>query len=354
MKFVFAGLFMRNGGVSGIQTFSFDEQTKALSPIGTFGQYSGMSTMVLDGSLMIANVEGADAREIVSFRIGEDGSLEELSALDIGCTLIAHLFIIPSSKLVLAASMGGGCVVLVKYSDDGTMQLLDKVLFDDPGSFTVGASQEKRQGGSRVHSAFLMPGGKYINVCNFGADKLYTLALDAEKGTLTFLPERTFSFEGGEGPRHIAYSADGRFAYVNTELGCKIHVFAIGEDSRLERIQVVSSQAPGNEDVTSQTSLVALTKDGRFLICGNRGADDIVSFAVGEDGKLTFMSSAPCCGNGPRGVAFGFDDEFILVGNNGSGNAAVIGFDKETGKVGECLQLVEDVPGAANVIPVEL
>ncbi len=310
-----------------------------------------MSCMVTDGDLLIANVESAKDDLLVSFRIMPDGSLQELGTTHCGACSIAHLLIDTTHRFILASSMASSMVLLLRYDYDGRIECLDTLTFTDPGSAEIGYSTNPRQGSARIHSAFIAPDGKHVHVCNLGSDKIYTLELDTEKGKLALLPDLTITLEGGEGPRHIVYSKDGRFAYVNAEMGNHIYAFAVEADMSLKFLQKVSTLDPTKENPPKgETSVSILNENGKFLFCGNRGQNNFVKFAVGEDGLLVPEGYYDCYGAMPRGLAFGYREEVIFCSNNTSGTVTVIDYDAVTGTPGACLQAVEDVPGAANTV----
>lgn len=346
--FLFAGAFSRQEA-PGIQSFRYDVANKTLTKIGKFGKYNSMSCMVIDDDLLVACVENKENDLLVSFRIMPDGSLKELCETHIGGCSIAHLLIVKEHQYIFASSMASSVVILIRYNYDGNLEILDTIKFTDPGSYEIGYSTNPRQGGSRIHSAFVTPDGSHVHVCNLGSDKIYTLMLDRQANKLTLIPDLTVTLEGGEGPRHIVYSKDGKFAYVNAEMGNRIYVFSIEEDMTLKFVQRVSTLDPAKES-KGETSVSILSQDGRFLFCGNRGQNNFVRFTVGEHGLLEPTGYYNCYGIMPRGLAFGCNDDVIFCGNNTSGTLSVIDYEKLSGTPGKCLQLIEGIPGAANMV----
>ena len=345
---VFAGSFDRNNPAIGIQSFIYDDNMK-LERMSRSGSLPSMSNMVIDGTLMIACSEGPDADEIAAYRILQSSALEELNILHTGCNLLAHLCIVPEHRFVIASSMGSAAILLISYDEKGNLKLEDKYTFTDKGSFEEGRSTNPRQKSSRIHSAFLMPDGRHIQVCNLGSDKIYTLKLNADERKFEFLPEFTVQCDGMSGPRHAAYSIDGRYAYFNTELDSRFYVFRINEDASMELLQKVSTLDPAGEQ-DSQTSISAVSSDGRFIFCGNRAQNNVVRFSIGPDGLLSDPRFYDCGGDMPRGVAFGPDEKCIICSNNKSGTLSVLDYDKTSGEITGCSKVMTDVHGAANIV----
>lgn len=69
----------------------------------------------------------------------------------------------------------------------------------------------------------------------------------------------------GSGPRHAVFSADGRFAYLITELSGEVMAFTYDGDSLrlMQTIQADTLDARGSADIH-------LSQDGRFLYASNR------------------------------------------------------------------------------------
>lgn len=348
--YLFAGAFSKQEA-PGIQSFHYDISNKTLTRIGIFGAYNSMSCMVIDQDLLVACVESKEDDFLVTFRIMPDGTLKELNAVHIGGCSIAHLLIEKEARYIFASSMASSMVVLIRYDYDGSLEILDTIKFTDPGSCEIGYSTNPRQSGARIHSAFVTPDGGHVHVCNLGSDKIYTLTLDRQAHKLTLCSDLTVTLEGGEGPRHIVYSKDGKFAYVNAEMGNRIYVFSLEANLTLKFVQRVSTLDPTKENPPKgETSVSIMSRDGKYLFCGNRGQNNIAKFEVGLDGLLTPAGHYDCYGVMPRGLAFGYNDDVIFCGNNTSGTLSVIDYKKLSGTPGECLQLIEGVPGAANTV----
>ncbi|MCA9607693.1 MAG: beta-propeller fold lactonase family protein [Myxococcales bacterium] len=98
--------------------------------------------------------------------------------------------------------------------------------------------------------------------------------------------------EPGAGPRHIAFSPAGDFAYVVNEYDDSVSTHAVGGDGALTRLETVSALSGGPSDANTAAD-VHVTPDGRYLYSSNRGDDSIARFAIGADGRLTFLGTTP-------------------------------------------------------------
>lgn len=335
---------------NGIQAFDYDTDAKTLTYKGTYGEYQSMSVVLIDEDLLFACIESKKEDLVVTYRITADGALEPLDAVHTGGLSIADLTLDTENKYLFTCNFMSCSVSMIRYDENGKMTLTDCFQVTDPGSFACGYSTVERQDKAFTHCVRMMPDGKHLCLCDVGNDKIYVLKIDAEQGKMVLLEDHTVTIDPGEGARQVVFSKDGRFAYVNTEMGNTVYVLSVGEDSSLKILQKVETLKPGIENPPKGwTSTIVMSRNGRFLYVGNRGQNNIVGYSIGEDGLLTNIGFFDCYGDSPRGLAFGADDQVLFVSCNLSGTIAMIVYHEESGRLGECLQLVENVPGSASV-----
>ncbi len=110
--------------------------------------------------------------------------------------------------------------------------------------------------------------------------------LSYEDGRLSHLATRSLlqeGFEGEVGAAEVRISSDGNFVYASNRGDANdITVFEVDQETGdLSLIQNVSTKGltPRN---------FAVTPDGRYLICGNQGSNELKAFARDhETGHLT-------------------------------------------------------------------
>ena len=74
-----------------------------------------------------------------------------------------------------------------------------------------------------------------------------------------------------------------------------------------------------------------MSADGRFVYAGNRLHDSIGIFAVGQDGRLTYVSEEWTRGNYPRSFTFDPSGQFLYCCNQRADAVTVFRVDKTTG-----------------------
>lgn len=231
------------------------------------------------------------------YHINGDGSLSPIGTVTpVHGPIAAHLTVFH------------GAVYVANYLASSVVRLPDRcALYNGHGPVAT------RQECPHPHCVAISPDGELLCVADLGADciRLHDLELNS-KGCIA-LP-------AGCGPRHLAFSHDGKFLYCVTELASTVEVLQRSE-SRFTHL-ASHSTLPKDFDGQNAGSAIRLSKDGRFLYASNRGHDSICVFAVdGEYGALTRIASVPCAGCSPRD--FVLHNDFLLCGNELSDEVAV-------------------------------
>ncbi|WP_043095589.1 gluconolactonase PpgL, partial [Pseudomonas aeruginosa] len=96
-----------------------------------------------------------------------------------------------------------------------------------------------RQVSGHVHSVVSSPDGQYLFAPDLGADKVfvYRYAPEQAERPLQAADPAFVPTPPGSGPRHLIFSADGRFAYLTLELSGQVMVFAHEGNGRLRQLQ---------------------------------------------------------------------------------------------------------------------
>ena len=102
----------------------------------------------------------------------------------------------------------------------------------------------------------------------------------------------------------------------------------------------------------TKTADLRITPDGRFLYGTNRGHDSIAIFRIGDDGRLDTVDIVPSLGKGPQNLAITPDGSLLLCANMPGNNLAVFKIDAASGRltpVGEPVAIPS--PACITIVP---
>lgn len=205
---------------------------------------------------------------------------------------------------------------------------------------------KERQASSHVHSVVSAPDGQYVFVSDLGADRLFVYRYDPSNTAkpLTPAPVPEVVLPPGSGPRHLVFSADGRHAYLTTEMSEQVVAFDY-RDGQLQQQQMLSLKAANG--LVGGGGGLHLSPDGRFLYVANRGSvNELVVFAVDANtGALHEIQRRSVEGREPREFSLDPSGNFMLIANQKSSEIVIVHRDAHSGLLGTTVQkLATDTP----------
>ena len=229
---------------------------------------------------------------------------------------------------LLVANYGTGDVALIPRRPGGRLAPPASVMRD------IGAGPHPRQKSAHAHGIAIDPTGRFALVSDLGADRIFVYRIDPETRRLSPNATPFAVARPGSGPRHVVFSADGRFVYVNSELTSELTTYAWdGAAGTLSPLQTISTRAPGYAGENGAGEIL-LSRDGRWLYAGNRGENSVVVYALDARRGLPREIQRIASG-GEKPWAFAFDGagRWLLVANEASGTINVFARDAATGRL---------------------
>jgi 6-phosphogluconolactonase len=251
-----------------------------------------------------------------------------------------HLAVDHTGQHVLVANYGGGSVASLPITADGSLAQATGF-----AQHTGAGADPKRQKGPHAHMILPDPKGRLVLAADLGLDKVLLYRLDPKTGALAPADPPHVSTAPGAGPRHFAFSADGRDLYVFNEMRMTItHYVQTG--GRFTEKETVSSlpagASPGEGDSGAE---IAVHPSGRFVYASNRGVDQLAVFARdARGGQLTLVEHVPSGGKSPRSFGIDPSGRWLIAVHQRSEQAQVVAFgiDAKTGRLrptGQTLQI---------------
>lgn len=324
------GTYTNADKTNGIHVYSFDTGT------GEFSEKSKALNVTNPSYLAVSkdrrnvysvsesgNKEGSVSA--FSFDAGS-GKLTFLNSASSGGNGPCYVSVDDKKQYVFAGNYGAGSLSAIRVNKDGSLSA-DVQTIQHEGS----SVNENRQNKPHVHSVVLSPDNQYLLTPDLGTDKVNVYRFDPLKPQALTPAEPAFAtVKPGTGPRHLTFHPNGKFAYLITEMEGAIDAFDY-KNGKLEAKQSITMLAPGFNGKVGAAD-IHISPDGKFLYGSNRGeANDVVIYAIGKDGKLTYAGRQATLINTPRNFAIDPSGNFLLVANQNSNDIVIFKRDQKTG-----------------------
>jgi 6-phosphogluconolactonase len=177
----------------------------------------------------------------------------------------------------------------------------------------------------------LSPSNQFAFVPTKGSDFIAQYAFSAGQLTPNAVPE--VATASGAGPRHMAFSPNGSFAFVINELDSTMNSYSY--DAAQGRLTEIDSESTLPQGFNGQNTCaeVVVAPSGQFVYGSNRGHDSIVIYAIEATGELTYVANDPSGGSTPRNFTIDPTGTVMLVANRNTSNVVVFSVDETTGRI---------------------
>ncbi len=323
----------------GIYAYRFKAASGELTPLGLAAESVNPSWLLTspDGRYLYAANESEGT--VSAFSIdAKTGELTLLNQAPSGGRSPCHLVL--DGKYLIVANYGNGSVASLPVNADGGLGEVAALVQHS------GKSIGRRQRGPHAHAVVLSPDKRFLFVPDLGLDQVLVYRVNTTTGALTPAAQPFAKVTEGSGPRHMAFHPNGRFAYVNSEMGSLVTAFSYdAQNGALKEIQV-NSTIPAGFTEENNSAEIGVHPNGRFLYVSNRGHDSIAVFGVnGATGMLTFVEHTPTQGKIPRNFAIDPTGKFLFVANQETDNIVQYRIDQKTGRLTPTGEVVEvDAP----------
>lgn len=299
-----------------IAVWSLDESTGELTRQGEIALPGAPGSLTLspDHRHLYASVRSA--KQFATLDIdAKTGALSNATFADAGFNA-AYVFADKTGRWLLAASYSEG-VVGLSAIQNGRVTGLPVVTLET---------------GKKAHCIQTDPANRFAFVPHVGElNKVEQLRFDAQAGTLTRNTPPHLPGGAGEGPRHMQFHPNGKWAYFVNEQGKSVTL--CDYDAGKGTLQARQSVPTVPEDWRDKGSCadIHLSADGRFVYASNRGHDSLAVFSVNaENGTLTAHGQTPT-EKTPRSFCLVPGDGFVVSAGEGSHRLIVFRRDAATG-----------------------
>jgi 6-phosphogluconolactonase (cycloisomerase 2 family) len=185
------------------------------------------------------------------------------------------------------------------------------------------------------------PSGRWVLIPDKGLDRTFVFRLDPATGRLSPSEQGSVKARAGAGPRHVAFHPTRPVAWVLNELDSTAATYRWdAERGALEPVEVITT-LPTSFTGDSTTAEIAVTPDGRFVYCSNRGHDSVAIYAADpQTGALSHVDWEPTQGKVPRFIGLDPSGRFLHACNEQGDTVVTFRVDPQSGKLAPTGQVV--------------
>ncbi|RZA03956.1 MAG: lactonase family protein [Sphingobacteriaceae bacterium] len=333
-----------------IYVYRFYAETGKLAYLSQIEDVSNPSYLTAspDNKFVYAVTEDSPTGAVTAFKFDAGyGKLEKINSQPTGAGP-AHIAIDKDQKNVFVSNYGSGSLAVVPINKDGSLGAPTQTIQSEGKSINAA-----RQATPHVHSATFSPDEKFLFVADLGTDKINIYRYRASK-VPALTAETPVSVKPGSGPRHMDFSADGKFLYVVNELTATVTAYSV-DGAKLTEIQTVPITDENFKGKFSAAD-IHISPNGKFLYASNRGeVDEIVTYEISPvTGQLRFIERYRTMGKTPRNFIIDPTGKFLIVANQGSNTVNVLSIDQKSGRIFPTRNSIQvDSPACLKLVPVE-
>ncbi len=313
----------------GIHVYRVDPETGEWSHVQQIGDLVNPSFLVLDKDQRFLYSVHGDEDYATSFSVDRtSGKLTRLNRAATGGRNGVHQAIAQTGRHMVVANYSSGNISLMPVREDGTLEDAAQVipLPGQPGPNRV------EQAASHPHQILFDPSGRFVVVPDKGLDRIFVFRFDPASGKLVPTAQGSAEARSGSGPRHAAFHPALPVLWVVNEISSSISTYYWdAERGHLRPVQILPAIPP--EFTGENTGAeIAVSSQGRFVYCSNRGHDSIAIFAVDRNtGLLKSAGWVSSQGRTPRFIGFDPSRQFLYAANEHSDNVRRWRADPDSG-----------------------
>ena len=349
---VYVGTYTNTpAGSKGIYVYRYDASSGKLTSLGVAAETQNPSWLAVDPTHKYLYA----VNELQDYKAEKSGALTAFS-IDHKTGKLTHLNEVASrgqdpcyvsldktGKYVLVANYTSGNIAAFPVQKDGSLGGASAFV----QHHGTGPNHE-RQEGPHAHFIRTTNDNRFAIVADLGLDKLLVYRFDSAKGSLIPNDPPAADLPPGEGPRHVAFTPDNKFAYSVNELKSSVTAFTFDAHAGVLKPFQTLSTLPKDFSGENDTAEIHVHPNGRFVYASNRGHDSIAQFSIDKaTGRLTLVHNFSVQGKTPRNFELDPSGRHLLVANQDTGNLVVFAIDPASGR--ETLQSNDEVKVPAPV-----
>lgn len=343
VMFAYVGSFTtqkRKARGDGIHVYRADAATGAWTHVQHIGDLTNPSFLALSPDRRFLYAVHGDGDYATAFELDrETGQAQVLNRAATGGSNGVRQAVDPTGTFLVVANYASGSVAVLAIAPNGLLKDQHQLLAlpGEPGPHKV------EQASSHPHDVVFDPTGKFVLVPDKGLDRIFVFRFDATGGRLSAADPGSVAARPGAGPRHLAFHPKLQTVWALNELDSTIATYR-WDPARgvLTPLQVITT-LPREFTGYSTTAEIAVSPDGRFVYCSNRGHDSVTLYSTNQtSGVLTPIGWQPTQGRGPRFIGLDPTGRFLHAANEQGDTVVTFRVDTSSGFLAPTGQVIKN------------
>ena len=350
---LFVGTYTNTKAASkGIYVYRYHARSAQLTSLGVAAETPNPSYLAVDPTYKflyavneLEDYKGEKSGAVTAFSIDrKTGKLMKLNDVPSRGADPCYISLDRTGKYVLVANYTSGNIAVFPVQKDGSL--------GEASAFVQhhgGGPNKERQEGPHAHYIRTTADNRFAVVSDLGLDKLLVYRFAASSGSLTPNDPSGVDLPPGEGPRHVTFAPNNKFAYTVNELQSTVTAFTF--DARagvLKAFQTIST-LPKDFNGQNDGAEIHIHPNGKFLYTSNRGHDSIAEFSIDQStGRVILLHNFSIQAKTPRDFELDPAGRYLLAAGQDSNNIVVFRIDPTTGELRPSGQNV-DVPAPVDL-----
>ena len=273
--YLFMGTYTGTGS-KGIYVYSFNALTGKTKWISNTDSVTNPSylTVSRNGNYVYAvnETNGANPGRVSAYSFNKkSGELHFLNTQFSGGDDPCYVATNADDKWLAVANYSGGSAAVFPLNKNGSLQPYSQLIQNSGSSIN-----KERQEKAHVHETVFSPDNGYLFTPDLGTDKVMIYKFNPlHKKPLKPSSPAYVSAIPGNGPRHITFHPNKKFAYLINELSGSVTVYKYN-NGKLTELQNISTH-PGEFKGIIGSAEICVSPDGKFLYASNRGDENSIT-----------------------------------------------------------------------------
>ena len=325
-------VWVGTNGDHGIYHFDLDIENGKMSAPRQVSDIHGAGFVLLNEAKdkLYATSKKSGRGFVTSFQITGDHSNERklklLNQQPLPDGHPCHINFDRNFSVLFSAQYGAGSIACFPIQPDGTIGENSQHIKHQGGSKAHG----NRQDTPHPHWIGADVTNNLVAVPDLGLDEVVVYRFD--ESTKKLQAAKNWQVKPGDGPRHMKFHSNGKFAYVLNEFSLTVSVFNRNEsDQSFSLIQDIASLPNDLQDKRLNAAAeIRIHPNGRYVYTSNRGHDSISVFSVDQaNGKLTLVEREAIRGSWPRNFNIDSTGSWLLAAGAHSNTIALFAINAD-------------------------